>query len=102
MTFFELPEDAEAEGSAAAELDPASGLWEPPRDSLAGPVAFSVIVGRSDRGVVAVQHLSAVPAGFEFDVVAFSRVGAQWDPMYGLPACAGGPARRRRDSDRST
>lgn len=84
MAFFDLPDDAEAQGSGAAELDAAAGAWEPPRDRLAGPVAFSAVVGRSPRGVVAVQHLSAVPEGFEFDVVAYSRVRAEWDPMYGL------------------
>jgi hypothetical protein len=59
----------------------------PPERVLGGPVAINFLVGQSDIGAVKVQHLTAFPTGFEFQVCAYAVLTDEvdvFDPMFGM------------------
>jgi hypothetical protein len=76
---------------------------ERPFRLLGAPIGRAFLLGRSDRAAIAVQHISAFPRGFTFQVVALSPVeGASpvegvWDPMYGLAGYRGRPGTDREN-----
>ncbi len=54
-----------------------------PRGVLPGVIALELLLGRSDRGAVAITRLAGYPAGFQFDLVAMTAPGFEedLDPM---------------------
>ena len=63
-----------------------------PDNILGEPVAINLLLARSPKAAVSVQHVTAFPTGFEFRVVARCRLdGELWDPMHGLAGFRGRP-----------
>jgi hypothetical protein len=62
-------------------------------------VPGNFVVGRSSTAAVVVQHVTAYPMGFEFEVVAryqsssdiMDPTGGIWDPLHGLGGLRGRP-----------
>ncbi len=66
--------------------------WGRPQHLLGEPVPLRVLLARSPTAAVQVQHFTAFPLGFEFQVVAhFAPAGPVWDPMHGLAGLRGRP-----------
>ena len=62
---------------------------------LGEPVAAGFLLARSSTAAVVVQHITAFPNGFEFQVVGhFVAAGDIWDPMHGLGGLRGRPGDR--------
>jgi hypothetical protein len=69
--------------------------WGRPEHILGEPVAAAFLLARSATAAVMVQHITAFPNGFEFQVVAhFVVAGDVWDPMHGLAGLHGRPGDR--------
>lgn len=69
--------------------------WMRPEHILGEPVPINFLLARSSTAAVKVQHLTAFPAGFEFQVVIHMRsTGEVWDPMHGLQGFRGRPGAR--------
>ena len=63
-----------------------------PEHVLGEAVPINVLLARSPNAAIKVQHITAFPNGFEFQVVAHCRIeGAVWDPMHGLAGFRGRP-----------
>ncbi|TME12051.1 MAG: hypothetical protein E6I70_16595 [Chloroflexi bacterium] len=63
-----------------------------PDDVLGEAVPINFVLARTPRAAVTVQHITAYPTGFEFDVVVAARIeGEIWDPMHGLGGFRGRP-----------
>src|SRR3989440_1428720 len=63
-----------------------------PDHVLGEAVAINLLLARSPKAAIRVQHITAFPNGFEFQVVAYCRIeGAVWDPMHGLAGFRGRP-----------
>lgn len=48
---------------------------------------MNFLLAQSETGAVQIQHLTAYPTGFEFQVIAYAVVTEElaiWDPMFGL------------------
>src|SRR5207302_657061 len=66
--------------------------WMRPDDVLGEAVPINFVLARTPRAAVTVQHITAYPTGFEFDVVVAARIeGEIWDPMHGLGGFRGRP-----------
>jgi hypothetical protein len=62
---------------------------------LGEPVPVHFVLARSEEAVIEIQHLTAFPNGFEFEVVAhYRQPGPVWDPMHGLAGLRGRPGDR--------
>lgn len=69
--------------------------WMRPDNILGVPVPINLLLARSPKAAVSVQHITAFPTGFEFRVVARCRIeGELWDPMHGLAGFRGRPGVR--------
>jgi hypothetical protein len=69
---FAVPPEDEPEAEQQAWTAPA--WFGPPESELAVPVALGVVVGRSDRAVVAASHAFAYSTGIAFELLAVARV----------------------------
>jgi hypothetical protein len=66
-----------------------------PDDVLGEAVPINFVLARTPKAAVTVQHITAYPSGFEFEVVAAARPeGEIWDPMHGLAGFRGRPGQR--------
>ena len=66
-----------------------------PDNILGEPVPINLLLARSPKAAVSVQHVTAFPNGFELRVVARCRPnGELWDPMHGLAGFRGRPGVR--------
>ncbi len=86
------PESASWSGYAPASEGPTPepSVWAPPEDVLGEPVRVDFLLARSATAAVQVQHLTAYPSGFEFQVIAhFRSTGPVFDPMHGLAGLRG-------------
>ena len=69
--------------------------WMRPRHVLGKAVPISFLHARTPKAAILVQHLTAFPNGFEFQVTAVCRLEAGiWDPMHGLAGFRGRPGQR--------
>jgi hypothetical protein len=76
----------------------------PPEHLLGAPTSISFVAATSAEAMVKVQHVTAYPTGFEFEVLALYRGGwgtpsdpSLWDPMHGLAGVRGGPGQPARE-----
>jgi hypothetical protein len=70
-----------------ASQDDRKAASGPPERVLGGPVAVNFLLAQSDIGAVKIQHLTAFPTGFEFQVVAYAVFTDEvdvFDPMFGM------------------
>lgn len=77
--------------------DSEKGSWRPPERVLGGPVVANFLLAQSETGAVQIQHLTAYPTGFEFQVIAYAAVTEEvdiWDPMFGLAGLRSRPGAR--------
>ena len=59
--------------------------WARPEHVVGEMVPVSFLLARSSTAAVKIQHLTAYPNGFEFQLVVHYRpTGEPWDPMHGL------------------
>jgi hypothetical protein len=68
--------------------------YRPPERVLGGPVAMNFLLAQSETAAVQVQHLTAYPTGFEFQVIVHAVCTEEvdiWDPMFGLAGLRGRP-----------
>ena len=66
-----------------------------PDDVLGEAVPINFVLARTPRAAVTVQHITAYPSGFEFEVGVAARLeGEIWDPMHGLAGFRGRPGQR--------
>ncbi|HEY0493099.1 MAG TPA: hypothetical protein VGD57_06500 [Candidatus Dormibacteraeota bacterium] len=71
-----------------------------PEHVLGEPVPITLLLARSLKAAIQIGHITAFPNGFEFRVVAHSRLEEQiWDPMHGLAGFRGRPGRRGGEMD---
>jgi hypothetical protein len=64
--------------------------WARPEHIVGEMVPISFLLARSATAAVKIQHLTAYPNGFEFQLVAHYRpTGYLWDPMHGLHGLQG-------------
>jgi hypothetical protein len=71
-----------------------------PEHVLGEAVPLNVLLARTPKAAVKVQHITAFPTGFEFQLVAHCRIeGELWDPMHGLAGFRGRPHGRGSPTD---
>ena len=74
MRFIELfPVDDWDEDSAPEEKTISPPWWGPPEDELGVAVPQSVVIGRSDHGVIALSHVLVYSVGVAFEFIAVAR-----------------------------
>lgn len=91
MGFFDVPSLPEPEPYERPVLPPWAGA---PEDVLPACVALDLVLVRSETHVVCVTHVLVYPAGFEFDLLTFSRSEDDYEPWDWEP-----PLRHRRVAD---
>ena len=71
-----------------------------PEHVLGEAIPINILLARSAKAAVKVQHITAFPNGFEFQVVAHCRIeGELWDPMHGLAGFRGRPGMSGGETD---
>ncbi len=79
-------------GRAVTFTDDRPHPWGRPERVLGAPLSITFLLAQSDAAAVQVQHLTAFPTGFEFQVVAYAVLTEEvnvWDPMFGLAGLRG-------------
>jgi len=92
MPFFEPLQRSPADEPwfGKAPTTPPPYPWDKPTNVAGEAVPIGFVLASSASGAIRVQHVTAYPNGFEFDVVAHHRGSNEvWDPMYGLAGLRG-------------
>lgn len=77
-----------------------SDKTRPPGGVVGEPVPVTLLLGRSAQALVRLQHFTAYPTGFEFQVVAhYTSDEPIYDPLCGLAGKRSRPAESGRLSD---
>ncbi len=86
-SFIRMFSFAEGDGDdedVEREQPPRPQWFGPPEDELGAAVPLGLVVARSDKGVVALQHVTVYSTGLSFDVIAGARglTGAQSSRLF--------------------
>lgn len=72
--LFRLPDDDDGDETEDGEREPRRWPWfGPPEDELGAVVPSQLVIGRSEKGVVALPHATVYSTGVAFDVVGLAR-----------------------------
>ena len=85
VQLFRLDDGDGDEEEAAREREPPRWSWfGPPEDELGAVVPLQLVVGRSEKGVIALPHATVYSTGVAFDVVGIARglSGAQANRLF--------------------